>query len=523
MKKINETIQAMIQKIKAWWPNTWLAKRLNGPKRRQTLLLMGGAALLAVVALAASFFLRPQSNFPTRSNGEYQTEAAQIGTLNDTVSASGSVEAGQQATLNWRTTGIVEEVLVTEGDQVSRGDTLATLQLDSVPDTIISAQSELESAKQALQDFYDSFSGVNLAEAKQTLAEAQQDYEDALYTYNSSITPANDLAIENAYADVILAEGDMREALQDYKKYNDKPDYNINRINTFQHYYDLKLVYDAAVRTYNSLSGTGTDTQIAVTQAGVDVAEAAWIAAQEEYDRMLAGPTDEEIAAEEANVAAVEAKLNQRLVEAPFDGLVTLALPREGNYVDEGAKAFEMQNPSSFLMEVQVNEMDINKIEVGQSATVTLDALPEKAYKAVVSKVGSIGDNSSGVVNFTVLVEISEPDEDLKAGMTAVVEVATSSDQQALLIPNQAIRLEEGQMVVYVMSNGNIEAVPVTLGNSSTEYSELLEGEIQPGDLIVLNPPTAEVENNGSFFPGGGGNFQGGPAGGPPPEGFNGN
>lgn len=521
-----KTVNDWIHKAKTWWSASSFSRLLNGPHRKKVLIGLGIASV-AVIGFFVYNALQPARGF---TQGPYQTEEAQIGTLQDTISATGSVEAGQMAALSWRTTGIVEEVLVSEGDEVSRGDTLAGLQLDSVPDSIISAQAELVNAKQSLQEFYDSFDGVALAQAKQALAEAQQEYEDTLYDYNSLITPANDLTVDDAYANVILAELDMREALQEYKKYNDKPDYNINRIRTLQHYYDLKLVYDSAVRTYNSLTGTGTDTQVSVAQANVDVAEQAWIDAQEEYDRLLAGPTAEQIAAAEANVAAAQVKLDQRLIEAPFDGIVTLALPRTGNYVDEGELAFEIQNPSSFFMEVQVNEMDINKIEVGQSAVVTLDADPDNAYEATVTKVGSIGDNSSGVVNFTLLVEILEPDDNLKSGMTAVVEIATSSSAQALLVPNQAIRLENGQQVVYVLTNGTLQPIEITIGNSSATHSEVLEGDIQPGDLIVLNPPTTVTEGEdsgfpGGGFPGGGGGFPGGggggfpDGGGPPPQG----
>ncbi len=508
-----------MDKVKSFWANSALAKALKGPNRKKILWAGGIVLVLLVAALLVSRFIgNRRARLQTTGTGAYQTEAASVGTLTDTVSATGSVEAGQLAALNWKTSGIVESVEVSEGQQVSRGDVLGTLELDSVPDTIISAQGELEQAKKDLQDFYDSFTGVALANAEKALAEAEQTYEDDLYAYNSLISTANDLAIQNAYGDIVLAEEPMRDALREYKKFNEKPPENLNRIRTFEAYYDAKQVYDAAVRTYNSLTGTGTDTQVAVARANVDVSEAAWTAAQAEYDRLLAGPTDDEIAAAQANVAAAQAKLNQQLIEAPFDGVVTLALPRVGNYVNSDQKAFEIQNPTSYYMEVLVNEMDINKIQVGQQATVTLDAVANKTYAAQVTKVGSIGDNSSGVVNFTVLVEISQPDDSIKSGMTAVVDIETSSGQESLLIPNQAVRLTDGQQVVYILeSDGSVQSVPVTLGQSSTTYSEVVQGDIQPGDLIVLNPPTTTVQNNGGGFffrgLGGGGGGQRPPAG----------
>jgi HlyD family secretion protein len=116
-------------------------------------------------------------------------------------------------------------------------------------------------------------------------------------------------------------------------------------------------------------------------------------------------------------------------------------------------------------------------------------------------------------------VQITAPDENIKSGMTSVVEIETSTDKEGLLIPNQAIRLEDGQQIVYVMgTDGSLTSVPVTIGASSNTHSEVVEGNIQPGDLIVLNPPTATITGgNGAFFFGGGGPGGGGGGGGQQP------
>jgi HlyD family secretion protein len=503
-----------------------IGKVMAWPQRKK--IIWGVAALAAVAALVVGFntFRRQgQNQLQPGASGSYQTEAAQVGVLVDTVSATGNVEANQLALLNWQTTGIVEDVNVSEGQQVKRGDTLATLQLSSVPEEVISAQADLLTAKQDLQDFYDSFTGVALATAQQTVADAQQTYEDALYTHNSLLSPSKDLTVQDAYAAVVLARAPLDKALKNYEKLANRPQDNANRAHAVQALADAQSVYDAAVRTYNALAGTATDTETAVAAADLAVAQAAFTDAQAEYERLVAGPTAEEIAAAEANVAAAEAVLNQRLIQAPFDGTVTLAKPQVGDYVKQDEAAFELQNPTSYFVEIQVNELDINQIEVGQNASVVLDAMTDVTYPAQVVKVGSIGNESSGVVTFTVIVQITAPDENIKSGMTSVVEVETSTDKEGLLIPNQAIRLENGQQIVYVMGpDGSLNPVPVTIGSSSTTHSEVVEGNIQPGDLIVLNPPTTVIiNNNGGFFFRGGGPAGGDGGGQPPvPQGGNG-
>jgi multidrug efflux pump subunit AcrA (membrane-fusion protein) len=123
-------------------------------------------------------------------------------------------------------------------------------------------------------------------------------------------------------------------------------------------------------------------------------------------------------------------------------------------------------------------------------------------------------------VTFSVIVEILEPDDQIKSGMTAVVEIETSTEEEALLIPNQAVRLENGQQVVYVLGqNNSLQPVEVTIGASSSTHSEVLEGDIQGGDLIVLNPPTTvNLPEGGAFFFGGGAGPGGGGGGGEQPQ-----
>lgn len=496
----------MVAKAKQIWAESRLAHALRGPNRRKILIGGGiGLALLIVIGAYSLLSAGSASALQPAASGDYITQPAEMGVLVETIDATGTAEAGQLAVLTWQTTGIVETVNVEEGEKVERGDTLANLQLSSMPEDVISAQSELLAAQQELEDFYASYEGLALAQAQQAVADAQTELEDVQYTLNSLTSTADDLTIANAEADMVEAWFPMIEAKQYYEKYEGKPTYNLNRVNALQEYYDAKSIYDAAVRTYNSLTGTGTTTQIAEAEANVAVAEQTLVDAQAEYDRLLAGPTDEEILAAESKVAAAEANLKLGLIEAPFDGSVTLALPQVGDYVASGEDAFELQNTASYYVEVQVNELDINKVQVGQKATVILDALQDVTYEAQVDKVGSIGDDSSGVVNFTVVVEINEPDEKIKSGMTAVVSIEVSSGEEALLVPNEAVQYLDGQQIVYVLNNGVLMPVPVTIGGSSSTQSSVLDGNLQTGDLVVVNPPTNSVNAPQGFFFGAGG------------------
>jgi HlyD family secretion protein len=103
-----------------------------------------------------------------------------------------------------------------------------------------------------------------------------------------------------------------------------------------------------------------------------------------------------------------------------------------------------------------------------------------------------------------VTVELTDADELVKPGMTAAVTITVKEITAALLVPNRAVRVVDGQRVVYVLKEGQPVAVNIRLGATSDSYSEVVGGDLQEGDLIVLNPPST------SFGPGNGGPSGGG-------------
>jgi HlyD family secretion protein len=88
-----------------------------------------------------------------------------------------------------------------------------------------------------------------------------------------------------------------------------------------------------------------------------------------------------------------------------------------------------------------------------------------------------------------VTVELVDADEAIKPGMTAAVNITVDQIEDVLLVPNRAVRVVDGQRIVYVLRDGELEPVEIILGVSSESYSEIVGGDLQEGDPIVLNPP----------------------------------
>jgi HlyD family secretion protein len=150
------------------------------------------------------------------------------------------------------------------------------------------------------------------------------------------------------------------------------------------------------------------------------------------------------------------------------------------------------------LVDVQVSEVDINSVTVGQPVAVTFDAVLGREYHGKVVEVSRVGTSVQSVVNFNVTVELTDPDADVKPGMTASVTITIQSLDNVLLVPNRAVHLVNGQRMVYVLRSGQLLEIPVTLGASDDTVSEVTTGDLSAGDVLVLNPPA-------NFAPGQGG------------------
>jgi HlyD family secretion protein len=499
------------------------------------------AAVIVVAGVIAFGFLRSRQRAAAFSN--LQTEPARRGDLTATVGATGVVRANQTALLTWLTTGTVGEVMVSVGNQVEKDQVLATLEQTSLPQTVIQAQADLVSAQRALDDLLNSSlqqanalkavedarqaledaQDPELAKAKaqQAIADAQKAVEDAERALRWAESPAGQSFIDEARAQVVLAQDALEQAQKDFEPYANKPEDNLIRARLQAALSAVQQRYDAAVRQLNGLLGTTNPTDRAVAQANLETAKAQLVDAQRQwervkdgtspaelatleaqladaqrqYERVQDGPDPAEVAAARARVAAAQAAINQARIAASFAGVITQVESKPGDQAAPGALAFRLDDLSRLLVDVQVSEVDINRIQLGQEVSLAFDAILNKEYHGVVSEVALVGTATQGVVDFTVTVELTDADQAVKPGMTAAVNVVVSQLQDVLLVPNRAVRVLENKRVVYVLKSGVPTSVEVQLGASSDTSSQVIGGELNEGDPVVLNPPTVFEQN----------------------------
>jgi multidrug efflux pump subunit AcrA (membrane-fusion protein) len=207
-------------------------------------------------------------------------------------------------------------------------------------------------------------------------------------------------------------------------------------------------------------------------------------------------PNPDDLASAQARLQAAQATLDTQSLTAPFAGTISEVDNKPGDQVSPGSIGFRLDKLDRLLLDVQVSEVDINNVQVGQPVTLSFDAILDKQYEGVVSQVPEVGDIVQGVVEFPVVVELINPDQYVKPGMTAAVNIVVEQITNALLVPNSAVRVVDGQRVVYILKDNQLQKVEVTLGASSDTHSQVIDGNLQVGDEIVLNPPQDFFNSN---------------------------
>jgi HlyD family secretion protein len=428
--------------------------------------------------------------------GELQTEKAKVGPLEATIGATGTVRSNQSIILNWQTTGIVDEVNIGVGQEVTVGEILASLKQSSLPQNVILAQADLVNAQQAFEDLLDSYKGIaivmaekDVADLRDTVDNAKDYLDDINYVGEQKDIDKADVALQKAYNKLVEAET-KRDS------YNNKKSYGY--LLAERAYRSAYSDYASKLSDYNYLTGQSVD-QIgkAIAEADLAVAEQRLADAEEELARLKAGPESDEIAAAEARIAAAQASIELAWIESPFAGVVTQVDVKPGDRAVIGTPAFRVDDFSHLLVDVDVSEVDINRVEVGQSVILEFDAILAAQYEGQVVEVSPVGNVVQGVVNFKVTIELLDPDEKVKPGMTAAVNIVVSQLENVLQVPNRAVRVVDGNRVVYLLKGGQLEKVDVELGASADLYSEVIGGDLEEGDNIVLNPPSEFMTGDG--------------------------
>ena len=464
--------------------------------KRTTLYVILGAVAVVAAAGAAVWRSRPAAS----SEEETRSAVAERGTLLVTVSASGSIEPQTRVSLAFEGAGRVAEVQVEVGDRVEASDVLAQLDTRQLALQVQQAQAAVDLAEAQLAQLQAGVrpDEVTAAEANVRAAEAQVSAAAA----NRDQLEAGPSAAQIAAAEAQVASVELQQLVTRYA--HDKTvDETRDARKREQARYDLYAADKALAAAQAELDGllAGADADaVRAARANVLAAAAQRDAAQAQFDLLLAGATGEQITDAQAQVSQArvalelaELSLRHATLRAPFDGVVAAVNVTAGEMAPAALPAITLLDTSRFRMSVSVDEMDVGQLVEGQSAQVTLDALPDVVViVGTVERIAPAATFEGGVVTYDVVIELAPSDVPLRADMTANATIVVEELADVLKIPTWVVRVDRdtGQTYVHRQKGDEVERVDVDLGVRHEGVAQVLDG-LAEGDELIFQEATS--------------------------------
>lgn len=442
---------------------------------------------------------------------------------------TGTVRADQTVDLYWQTSGTIEKVDVKVGDHVKKDDVLASLDENTLDQDILNASVDI---LDAMDDYEELVNNQDIvADTLSTLVTAQKTLEDANDRLRSmDLSLLTDVQLTLAREQALSAELDYQRAIdlfeaergQDYTQ----PGYQ-RRLGNVGGYRTLR---DLAAAQYNEYLGNVDQLELQSREAAVKLAEAELEEAEYQYNKALKGPTEAQLIQAQAKIDSYQTKIDTAKIIAPFDGTVTRIDAKVGDVISYSSDsntrdifALRIDNASTFYIDFNVSELYINNVQEGTPVTISFAAIPDKTYHGVVTTASDVGVTNGWNVTYEITVAMTDPDENVKAGMTADIDMLIDSVADALYVPQSSVLLKNDKYYLFLKNEtGTFDRKEVQLGLVYGTGAQIISDEIKAGDDIQLKVNDEDEEEQFGFFGMMGGGFRhpgpGGPGGGGRPR-----
>jgi HlyD family secretion protein len=345
-----------------------------------------------------------------------------------TVVASGRVLTPYRANIGSQLTGVVDQVPVEEGQTVRRGQPLIVLDSRDLEAAAQQAAAQVDQARAKLVQMQT----VALPAAKANRSQTAAALANAQVTYDrlKRLLDKNSIA----RADVDTAERNL----------------------------EIARGQDQAAEIQVRTNGPGgADRKVAET----------------------------ELAAAEAALGSARAKLAYSVIRAPSDGVLISRNVERGAVVAPGTVLMALSPAARTEILINVDEKNLARLAVGQSAVVSADAFPDRRFPARVTYVNPGVDAATAAVEVKLLVQ--DPPAFLRQDMTVSVDILSATRRGATVVPTDAVRrTPSGQAYVLLVDHGRAQRRPVRIGVTADGVAEVVQG-LEPGDLVL--PTTDRV------------------------------
>jgi len=484
-----------------------IARGIIGFVRNRTALSVGIAVVVIIVATLV---------FSGGGDSQYDYVVAEKTNIVQEVNVTGQVKAVQDADLAFEQAGIVSQVLVAVGDEVSAGQMLASLRNSDVEALLSQAEAQVDVEQTTLvtlqsntrQDLQSSY-----GDALNTIDNALAKSEDAIRTKASGLFNGSKYtsyymvggvcgSVEKTRAEKLRMEAEL--TLDNWNKEF------ASLVSPSTEDLDIALamakVHLGTVQeTVNAINGA-LSTECTLKDSSLDTARTNMSTAQINISTVTGNIDDliqtiesnkistSDVTTQEARVRAAEASVNnyraqleKTIIRSPINGVVTKQDARLGETVAVNSPLISVIYESNFEIETFIPEADISKIKNDDPAKVTLDAYgSDELFEATVTAVDLGETVIEGVTTYKTTLRFTQEDERIKPGMTANVDILTASKENVIAVPQRAVITQDGRKFVRILrEDGNLEEKTVTTGLRGSDGNiEITEG-VNPGDRIV--------------------------------------
>jgi len=403
--------------------------------------------ILLTIVILIGWFSFSKISSSKKNQVTYQTAQAQKGTLIVAVTGSGAVSTANNGIISTQASGVVSKLYAKDGDEVKMGDKIADITLD------------LEGQQKSSQTWGSYISAKNgLQVAKDNLYTLQSDLFTKWQTYFNLATSAH---YQNGDGTPNTPE---RQSQTEY-------------LTTQDNWFSSEAKYKNGQEAINQ-------SQIALNTA--------WYAYQQ------ASPT----------------------IYAPISGIVTGLSLQEGsviasvsstssNSTQTSTKIASIKTKALPMVSINLTEIDVPKVKLGDKATVSFDSLSDKTFTGKVISIDTAGQVSSGVVTYPTVIRLDTESTTILPNMTATANIITNTKDDVLLVPATSVQNSNGTYSVQIMKNGKPQSVTVEIGLTSDTQTEITSG-LTEGDTVVtatIQPVTStSTTGTSSVFSGFGGN-----------------
>ncbi len=387
--------------------------------------------LLLLVVGAIGWFAYTKSSQTNSSKTEYQTDKVTRGTVTVSVSASGSITSVNSASVSTSASGVVNKVYVKDGETVKQGDKIAELELDMV---------------------------------------GKQRESQALASYQSAKN-----ALDSARANLYSSQSDM--------------------FTNWDKFYTL-----ATTSKYQN--GDGTPNTNNRTLPEFNISQDDWLASEAKYKNQQNVVNQAQIS---LGASWISYQQSSKIIYAPISGTITGLTLQEGSIISQQsnssstttttADVASIITKASPTVKVNLTEIDIPKISLGNAVTLTSDAFPNKTFTGQIVSINKIGTVSSGVTNYPVIIKLDTEANYLLPNMAVNATIITQTKNNVLKVAQTAVQENENGTYVRVIKNGQPTNVSVETGISSDTETEIISG-LSEGETVVTGVTQTATTNS---------------------------